>query len=180
MKEQIAGAKNNKKLVADDPLIDESGQKIMPNVTRVFRPGQKMSVYLELYDPGVLQFPAQARSESAGIASVTASVAFYQGDKKVMETPAVRVNRINAKRPGVVPLRLQTLLKSVAGRAICLPGERDRPARTQIRVPQEFDRGAGRRGGCQARGRADVYGAQSRLEARRQLDRNPAPRFIRQ
>ncbi len=128
VKEQIAGAKNSKKLVAEDPLVDESGQKIMPNVTRVFRPGQKLWVYLELYDPGVMQFPAlnqsqsQGRSQgqSPGITSVTASVAFYQGDKKVMETPAVRVNRINAKRQGVVPLRLQTLLKSLpAGQYVC-------------------------------------------------------------
>jgi VWFA-related protein len=114
LKEQIAGAKNSKKLVAEDPLVDDSGQKIMPNVTRVFRPAQKMSVYLELYDPGVMQL------QTAGIASVTASVAFYQGDKKVFETPAVRANRINAKRPGVLPLRLQTLLKSLpAGQYVC-------------------------------------------------------------
>jgi len=126
VKEQIAGAKNSKKLVAEDPLIDDSGDKIMPNVTRVFRPGQKLSVYLELYDPGVMQFPAlnqspnQGQSQNAGIASVTASVAFYQGDKKVMETPAVRVSRISGKRQGVVPLRLQTLLKSLpAGQYVC-------------------------------------------------------------
>ncbi|MGA3072505.1 MAG: VWA domain-containing protein [Bryobacteraceae bacterium] len=124
VKEQIAGAKNSKKLVAEDPLIDDAGQKIMPNVTRVFRPGQKLSVYLELYDPGVMQFPAQSQGQNqgqgAGIASVTATVAFYQGDKKVMETPAVRVNRINAKRQGVVPLRLQTLLKTLpAGEYVC-------------------------------------------------------------
>ena len=124
VKDQIAGAKNSKKLVAEDPLIDDSGQKIMPNVTRVFRPGQKLSVYLELYDPGVMQFPAQSQgqgqSQGGGIASVTATVAFYQGDKKVMETPAVRVNRVNAKRQGVVPLRLQTLLKSLpAGEYVC-------------------------------------------------------------
>jgi len=128
VKEQIAGAKNSKKLVAEDPLIDDSGQKIMPNVTRVFRPGQKLSVYLELYDPGVMQFPAlnqsqsqgQSQGQGAGITSVTATVAFYQGDRKVMETPAVRVNRINAKRQGVVPLRLQTLLKNLpAGQYVC-------------------------------------------------------------
>jgi hypothetical protein len=127
VKEQIAGAKNSKKLVAEDPLIDDSGQKIMPNVTRVFRPGQKMSVYLELYDPGVMQFPAAAanqgqsqQGQNAGITSVTATVAFYQGDKKVMETPAVRVNRVNAKRQGVVPLRLLALLKDLpAGQYVC-------------------------------------------------------------
>ncbi len=126
LKDQIAGAKNSKKLIAEDPLVDDSGQKIMPNVTRVFRPAQKMSIYLELYDPGTAQFPGQnqvqnqGQGQSAGFASVTASVAFYQGDKKVMETPAVRANRINPKRQGVVPLRLQTLLKSLPpGQYIC-------------------------------------------------------------
>ena len=126
VKEQIAGAKNSKKLLAEDPLIDDSGDKIMPNVTRVFRPAQKMSVYLELYDPGTMQLPAQALGQGSGqgqiggIASVTATVAFYQGDQKVLETPAVRVNRVNAKRQGVVPLRLQTPLKSLpAGQYVC-------------------------------------------------------------
>ncbi len=130
MKEQIAGAKNSKKLIAEDPLVDESGQKIMPNVTRVFRPAQKLSVYLELYDPGVFQFPGQAAGQGSAqgqgqgtggaLTSVTASVAFYQGDKKVMETPPVRANRINPKRQGVVPLRLQTPLKGLpAGQYTC-------------------------------------------------------------
>jgi VWFA-related protein len=126
MKEQIAGAKNSKKLIAEDPLVDDSGQKIMPNVTRVFRPGQKMSIYLELYDPGTAQIPAQfqgqngGQGQSAGFASVTASVAFYQGDKKVLETPAVRANRVNPKRQGVVPVRIQTQLKGLPpGQYIC-------------------------------------------------------------
>ena len=124
VKEQIAGAKNSKKLLAEDPLVDESGQKVMPNVTRVFRPGQKFTVYVELYDPGVVQLPAQnqgqGQGQGAGLTGVTASLAFYQGDKKVMETPAVRANRVNPKRPGVVPLRLQTLLKSLPpGQYVC-------------------------------------------------------------
>ena len=70
VKEQIAGAKNSKKLIAEDPLVDESGQKIMPNVTRVFRPAQKLSVYLELYDPGVFQFPGQAAGQGSRRAKV--------------------------------------------------------------------------------------------------------------
>jgi VWFA-related protein len=120
LKEQIAGAKNDKKLIADDPLVDESGQKMVPNVTRVFRPGQSLFVYFELYDPGVVQIPSQNQNQNPGLTSVTASVAFYQGSKKVMETPAVRANRMNAKRQGVVPLRLQTKLKGLAaGQYVC-------------------------------------------------------------
>ena len=38
----------------------------------------------------------------------------------MMETPAVRANRINGKRPGVIPLRLQTQLKSLPpGQYVC-------------------------------------------------------------
>jgi len=129
VKEQIAGAKNSKKLIADDPLIDDAGDKIMPNVTKVFRHGQKMSIYLELYDPGQMQLPAQFQNQRQGqgqsaaggaLASITASVAFYQGEKKVMEAPAVRLNRVNSKRPGVVPLKLQMPLNSLpAGQYVC-------------------------------------------------------------
>ena len=126
LKEQIAGAKNSKRLLAEDPLIDASGEKIVPNVTRVFHPGQKLFVYLELYDPGVAELPFQSQSQSQNqaprpaLTSVTASVAFYQGDKKVLETPAVRANRADAKRPGVMPLRLETPLQSLpAGKYVC-------------------------------------------------------------
>ena len=120
VKEQIAGAKNSKKLVAEDPLVNDAGEKIMPNVTHVFRPGQKLSIYLELYDPGTLQFPSQTAGQGAGIASVTASVGFYRDGRKVMETPPVRAMRMNAKRPGVVPLRFQTILKDLpAGQYVC-------------------------------------------------------------
>jgi VWFA-related protein len=120
LKEQIAGAKNSRKLLAEDPLLDDSGQKIVPNVTRVFRPAQKMFVYFELYDAAVFQFPNQTEARNPALTSVTASLAFYQGNKKVMETPPVRANRPNAKRPGVIPLRLETQLKGLAaGQYIC-------------------------------------------------------------
>jgi hypothetical protein len=121
LKEQIAGAKNSKKLVAEDPLIDEAGQKTVPNVTRVFRPGQKVLAYVELYDPGVMQQPiSNGQSQSGGFASVTATLAFYQGAKKVMETQPIRANRVNPKRPGVVPIRLQAQVKDLPpGQYVC-------------------------------------------------------------
>jgi hypothetical protein len=43
--------------------------------------------------------------------SVAADLALYQGDRKVLETQAVRVNRPDAKRESVIPLRLQASLK---------------------------------------------------------------------
>src|SRR5690349_21753748 len=50
---QSAGVRNNKQLLQQNPLIDSSGRKIVPNVIRVFRPGQDLHVYLEVYDPTI-------------------------------------------------------------------------------------------------------------------------------
>jgi VWFA-related protein len=104
---QSAGVKNTKKLLDQNPLIDSSGQKIVPNVIRVFRPGQDLYVYLEVYDPTLPEnLPANVR-----VTSVAADLALYQGDRKVLETQAVRINRPDAKRESVIPLRLQASLK---------------------------------------------------------------------
>src|SRR5205085_8321291 len=51
--QQAAGVKNSKKLLEQDPLIDSAGQKTVPNVLRIFRPGQDLFVYLEVYDPTI-------------------------------------------------------------------------------------------------------------------------------
>jgi VWFA-related protein len=104
---QSAGVKNTKKLLEQNPLIDSSGQQIVPNVIRVFRPGQDLYVYLEVYDPALPEnLPANVR-----VTSVAADLALYLGDRKVLETQPVRVNRPDAKRESVIPLRLQASLK---------------------------------------------------------------------
>jgi len=77
--QQVAGIKNKKKLLAVNPLIDDSEQKLVPNVTRVFRPGQKVFVFLEVYDPTI---PASL-PENFRMADVEASLALYSGEKKV-------------------------------------------------------------------------------------------------
>src|SRR5207245_3985851 len=60
-----AGVKNSKKLVEKNPLVDSSGQKIVTSVTRVFRPGEELYVYLEVYDPAVREsLPEDARRTS--------------------------------------------------------------------------------------------------------------------
>ncbi len=106
VKAQIAGAQNNKKLLAQNPLIDANGAKTVPNVTRVFRPGQNLLVYFEVYDPGA--------PETAGtpmrVADVSAELALYQGDKKVLESKPVRANRLSARGEGVLPVNLTASL----------------------------------------------------------------------
>jgi hypothetical protein len=51
---------------------------------------------------------------------VAAVLALYDGDRKVLETQPVRVNRADAKRQNVLPLRLQTPLKDLKpGKYVC-------------------------------------------------------------
>jgi VWFA-related protein len=110
--QQVAGVKNAKKVIAGDPLV-ENGQKLMPNVTRVFRPGQNVMVYLEVYDPTLPEeLPQQFRRPD-----VEANLALYRGGKKVFDTPETRVSRLDAKRTGTLPVWLQFPVASLA------PGE---------------------------------------------------------
>lgn len=103
VKERIAGVTNGKKLAAANPLIDGNGQQLMPDVTKVFRPGQTLMVYLEVYDPTIPDtLPANFR-----FADVEASLALYKGGKKVFETPAIRASRLDEKREGTLPVNLQ-------------------------------------------------------------------------
>jgi hypothetical protein len=125
VKEQVAGVKNSKKLVAGNPLV-ENGQKLMPNVTRVFRPGQKVMVYVEVYDPALPQgLPARFQRPD-----VQASLTLYRGAKKILETPAVRETRLDPKRNATLPVWLQFPVGKLA------PGEYE----CQIDLIDEFGR----------------------------------------
>ncbi len=123
--QQVAGVKNDKKLLANNPLID-NGQKLMPNVTRVFRPGQNLLVYLEVYDPTI----PQSLPENFRRADVEATLAFYQNNKKVFESQPVRANRLYEKRDGTLPVWLQVPVASVG------PGKYD----CQVNLIDEFGR----------------------------------------
>lgn len=63
-----------------NPLMIE-GQKMIPSVTRVFSRAKDMYVFLQAYE-AVLPSPRP----------VVASVAFYQGQNKVYETPFIQAN----------------------------------------------------------------------------------------
>ncbi|MBV9084493.1 MAG: VWA domain-containing protein, partial [Acidobacteriaceae bacterium] len=123
--QQVAGVKNDKKLVANNPLID-NGQKLMPNVTRVFRSGQNLLVYLEVYDPTI---PASL-PENFRRADVEASLALYQNNKKVFESQPIRANRLYEKRESTLPVWLQLPVADIG------PGKYD----CQVNVIDEFGR----------------------------------------
>jgi VWFA-related protein len=102
LKQQIASVKNDKKVLAEDPLIDSSGDKIVPSVTRVFHSGQNLLVYLEVYDPMV----QENQPQNHRVTSVAANLALFIGNQKVLETPQVRVDRLDTKRDSVLPVKL--------------------------------------------------------------------------
>jgi VWFA-related protein len=110
--QQVTGVKNDKKLVAANPLID-SGQKLLPNVTKVFRAGQNILVYLEVYDPAIPDFLPENRR----FADVEATLAFYRDNKKVFESPAVAAHRLLDSRSSALPVRMTVPVSSL------LPGK---------------------------------------------------------
>jgi VWFA-related protein len=124
--ERVAGVKNDKKLMAANPLIDRNGQQLMPAVTKVFRPGQTLFVYLEVYDPVIPDsLPANFR-----FADVQTSLALYRENKKVFETPPVRASRLDVKREGTLPINLQAAISKIE------PGRYE----SQVNVIDEFGR----------------------------------------
>ncbi len=113
--DQVAGVKNSKKLLLNNPLIQQ-GQKLVPNVTKVFQPGQNMLVYTEVYDPKI----PDSLPENFRRADVEASLAFYRGNQKIFETPPVRANRLSEQRDATLPVWLQLSMASIkAGRYDC-------------------------------------------------------------
>ena len=106
--EQVGGVKNAKKLVAANPLVSD-GQQLMPNVTKVFRPGQSMLAYVEVYDTTIPDF----LPENFRRANIQASLALYQNNKKIFESPAVRANRLNESRDATIPVWLTVPLKDI-------------------------------------------------------------------
>ncbi len=123
--QQVGGVKNDKKLVAENPLIND-GQKLVPNVTKVFRPGQSMLIYVEVYDPAI----PDGMPENFRVADVEASLVFYKDNKKVFETPPVRASKLLVNRDGALPVRLTIPLEKIA------PGKYD----CQLNVIDEFGR----------------------------------------
>ena len=123
--EQVAGVKNSKKLLAANPLISD-GQKLTPNVTKVFRPSQTLLIYAEVYDPTI----PDGLPENFRRADVEASLSLYRDKRKVFETPPVRANRLSDNRDNTVPVWLQVPVAKLT------PGHYD----CQLNVIDEFGR----------------------------------------
>jgi VWFA-related protein len=120
---QVAGVKNSKKLVENNPLIAD-GKKLVPNVTKVFRVNQNMLVYVEVYDPNIPDF----MPENFRRAAVSASLALYKDNKKIFESPSVRANRLLESRTATLPVWLQMSMAKIP------PGNYD----AQVNLIDEF------------------------------------------
>ncbi len=104
VKDAVATAEQKKKAFANHPLIQD-GQRIIPNVTKVFRKDQTLYVYLEVYDPLV--------NAESKLPRVTAELTLTQGGKMAFESNAIMADQMNAARPGVLPMQFQVPLSKV-------------------------------------------------------------------
>ncbi len=99
--------KDKDKEEAVNPLV-QNGQKLIPSVTRVFRQGQEMYVYLQGYEQGV---PAAQ--------PLVAFVSFYREQAKVYETPPMEMMTGLSNRLQTMPFSFSIPLKQLP------PGEYD-------------------------------------------------------
>jgi len=108
LNESLATAEKDKKLLAQNPLVQDN-TKLIPSVTRVFRPQQEMYVFLEAYQP-----------EAQSTQPLVATVSFYRGKVKTFETaPLPITDGLNAKSKAL-PIRFSVpLSKLQPGRYTC-------------------------------------------------------------
>jgi VWFA-related protein len=91
-----------------NPLVRD-GQKLIPSVTRVFRKGREMYVYLQAYE-----------QDTASVQPVVAFVSLYAGQKKVFETRPIEVQSGSAKRLKIMPIQFSIALNDLPpGRYDC-------------------------------------------------------------
>jgi len=108
MSQSLATAEKDKKLLAQNPLI-EGSQKLIPSVTRVFKKDQDMYVFLHAYEP-----------EAQTTQPLVASVSFYRGRVKAFETAPLEVKEGLDPKSKALPVRFSVPLgKLQPGRYTC-------------------------------------------------------------
>ncbi|HLK31467.1 MAG TPA: VWA domain-containing protein, partial [Terriglobales bacterium] len=81
----------------ENPLI-RSGWELVPSVTHVFSSNQQLYIYYEVYDPareGANDAPGARHTNSNAGIRLLSSVAFFDGSRKIYETPVVTLQQIN-------------------------------------------------------------------------------------
>jgi VWFA-related protein len=114
----VGSAGTSKKVLEAHPLV-ENGQKLVPDITRVFRKDQKLFVYFEVYDPGSEASP-----------SVTAELMVFRGKSKAFESAPVRMTKPKSGRQNTLAFEFQMPLANIpAGRYTCQVSVIDEQAR---------------------------------------------------
>src|SRR3984957_16450079 len=109
---------SSKKLLNEHPLVD-NGEKLIPDITRVFRKNQKLYVYFEVYDPGTIASP-----------SVSAELTMFRGKSKSFESAPVRVTKPKSGRPNTLAFEFQMPLANIPpGQYTCQVSVIDEQAR---------------------------------------------------
>ena len=98
----VGSAGANKKQLEAHPLV-ENGQKLIPDITRVFRKDQKLYVYFEVYDPGSENSP-----------SVTAELMMFRGKSKAFESAPIRVTKPKQGRQNTLTFQFEIPLANVS------------------------------------------------------------------
>jgi VWFA-related protein len=108
MRDALFTAKDKDKGLLANPLV-QNGQKLLPNVTRVFSRNKDMYVYLQAYEPN-----------AAAMQPLVAFVTFYRGQTKAFETAPLPVTEGQSNRLRTVPLKfILSLGKLQPGRYNC-------------------------------------------------------------
>lgn len=114
----VYSAEKDKKLLAEDPLVQDN-KRLIPSVTRVFRKGQDMYVYLEAYEPA-----------AQDTQPLVATVSFYRGKLKAFETAPLEVTEGLNPKSKALPLKFDVPLAKLApGRYECQVSVLDPTAR---------------------------------------------------
>src|ERR1700733_9917856 len=104
MKDALFNAEKNKNREKEEqvnPLV-QNGQKLIPSVTRVFRQGQNMYVYLQAYEQGL---PA--------VQPLVAFVSFYNEQTKAFETQPMEMTQGMNNRLQTMPFSFSIPLNQV-------------------------------------------------------------------
>jgi len=105
--------KMSEKQAGANPLIVD-GEKVVPNITKVFRRRQNLYVTFDVYDAR----PDPANTKSRRV-RVSMSL-FNQKGNKAFEVGPLDATELSGKRPEAVPVKFQVPLKDLApGRYIC-------------------------------------------------------------
>jgi hypothetical protein len=99
----------------ENPLV-RGGWELVPSVTHVFSSNQQLLLYYEVYDPargGANEAPGPRRAAANSGIRLLSSAAFYQGNKKVYETPVVTAQQLNSADRHAAAFQVEVPLKDL-------------------------------------------------------------------